>query len=71
MIGVEERTANQRFRHGAIGAILMGASAIFIQFWLEEVHWWAVGIAAVVGFALAWFAGETAIEIFKSIFRWS
>jgi hypothetical protein len=39
--------------------------------WLPQVHRWAVGACAAVGFALAWFFGEEAIEILKTRFRWS
>jgi hypothetical protein len=67
----EERGAGQRLVHGLAGALLAGLSAIFIQFWLPETHWWVVGVAAALGFLLAWFAGEAAIEFLKSVFRWS
>ena len=65
------RGVGRRFTHGAFGALLAGLASMFVQFWLPQVHWWAVGVCAAVGFALAWFLGEEAIEILKTLFRWS
>jgi hypothetical protein len=64
----EERSTGQRLVHGSCGAFLAALSAIAVQFWVAEVHWWLVGVCAVFGFLLAWFVGEEAIEFLKSVF---
>jgi hypothetical protein len=65
------RSAGQRLVHGLCGAVLAALTGICVQLWLPVFHWWLVGLCAGVGFVLGWFVGEEAIELLKTLFRWS
>ena len=67
----QRRSAGQCLVHGSCGAFLAALSAIAVQFWWTDIHWWVVGVCAIFGFLLGWFVGEEAIEFFKSVLWWT
>jgi hypothetical protein len=65
-----KRTVRQFLIHGATGALLAALIAFFAQFWWTDTNWIIVGISAIIGFIVAGFSGENAIEFLKELFRW-
>jgi hypothetical protein len=61
----------QRVVYAFCGAFLAALSAISVQFWWWHIHWGVVGVCALLGFLLALFFGEEAIDLLKSIWWWS
>ena len=70
-MGEPQRSAGQRLVHVAYGALLAALLAIAVHFWWTDIHWWVVGLSAIIGFLVGWFVGEEAIEFLKSILWWT
>jgi hypothetical protein len=66
-----QRETGQHLVHGCCGAFLAALTALGVQFPWDDINWWAAGGCAAFGFALAWFFGEAAITVLKSVFWWS
>lgn len=57
--------------HGSCGAFLAALTAISVMWFVHEINWWFVGIAALFGFLLAGFYGEQALGWLYDVFWWS
>jgi hypothetical protein len=65
-----ERDTGQRLVHGLCGAFLAALLAMAVHFWWTDINWSVVAIFAAFGFLLAWFMGDEAIELLKSVLWW-
>jgi hypothetical protein len=66
-MGQRARSVGKVLLHGSYGALLAGLAAIGVQLLWPSIHWLAVGLSAVFGFALAALVGEKAIELLKEL----
>ena len=57
--------------HGVCGAVFAALIAISFLWWFTDIDWRIVAIAAVAGFILAGFFGESAFQWMKKLWDWS
>jgi hypothetical protein len=57
--------------HGSCAAFLAALSAVSVQWLWFDINWIFVAVAAGIGFLLAGFVGEPALDWLQEVFRWS
>ena len=57
--------------HGICGGIFAAVIAVSFLWWFTDINWLIVAAAAIVGFVIAGFFGETAFEWMKRLWGWS
>jgi predicted CDP-diglyceride synthetase/phosphatidate cytidylyltransferase len=53
--------------HGVCGAVFAAVIAVGLLWWLTDINWLIIAIAAVAGFLVAGFFGEPAFEWMKKL----
>ena len=55
---------------GCCGALLAALMALMMLWWVYQISWIFVAIAAVLGFLFGGFCGRQALEWFRENFFW-
>ncbi len=66
-----ESSEPSNYTHGLFGAFLAALCAVSVQWFLHEIHWWFVIVAAVFGLYMGLRHGQSAIDTLKDILHWT